>query len=116
MARVEAIKIDVSMTGKAEVLLNDIEENLVVAFSDTQQTEALNHKIEKIAKAAVETARMAGVTPAAISAIYFTGGSTGLTSLINSIAGAFPDAKKAAGDRFASVATGLGIYAARLYG
>jgi hypothetical chaperone protein len=114
-ATAEAIKIDVSMTGKAEVSLGEIEENLSVAFSDNQQAEALHHKIEKIAEAAVETARMAGVAPAAISAIYFTGGSTGLSSLSDAIAASFPDAKKAAGDRFASVATGLGIYAARLY-
>ncbi len=114
-ATAEAIKIDVSMTGKANVVLANVDENLSVSFSETQQTHALDSKIEKIAAAARDTARMAGVAPDAIGAIYFTGGSTGLTSLSDAIAASFRDAKKATGDRFASVATGLGIYAARLF-
>lgn len=115
-ATAETIKIDVSTTGRADVALANVEENLSVSFSETHQTEALGSKIEKIAAAARETVCMAGVAPDAINAIYFTGGSTGLMSLNDAIAASFPDAKKATGDRFASVATGLGIYAARLLG
>jgi hypothetical chaperone protein len=51
-----------------------------------------------------------------VSAIYFTGGSTGLGFLTRSLADAFPDAQPVFGDRLASVATGLGIHAQRLFG
>lgn len=51
----------------------------------------------------------------AFDALYFTGGSTGLRCLSQRIAAAFPRAEPVFGDRFASVAAGLGIHAARLF-
>jgi hypothetical chaperone protein len=55
------------------------------------------------------------VAPAAVQALYFTGGSTGLTSLVRKIRAAFPQAEAVQGDRFASVAHGLGLHARRRY-
>jgi hypothetical chaperone protein len=54
--------------------------------------------------------------PDAVDALYFTGGSTGLRVLAQRIAAAFPHAQVVRGDRFASVATGLGVFARRWYG
>ena len=51
-----------------------------------------------------------------IRALYFTGGSTGLKLLTDQLEAAFPGARAVRGDRLASVATGLGLHAARLYG
>lgn len=51
-----------------------------------------------------------------VDAVYFTGGSTGLQILTAQIAARFPHAKRVAGDRFPSLATGLGIYAQRRFG
>jgi len=56
------------------------------------------------------------VAPGKISAIYFTGGSTGLGFLTERIAAQFPQARPVSGDRFSSVASGLGIYAQRRFG
>jgi hypothetical chaperone protein len=47
--------------------------------------------------------------------LYFTGGSTGLAALSRRIAAAFPQARVVRGDRFASVAQGLGVHAARRF-
>jgi hypothetical chaperone protein len=47
--------------------------------------------------------------------MYFTGGSTGLTPLVAAIAAVAPAAAVVRGDRFASVATGLGVHARRLF-
>jgi hypothetical chaperone protein len=58
----------------------------------------------------------AGLRHAQIDALYFTGGSTGLRLLAQQIASAFPDARAVRGDRFSSVATGLGLHAQRLFG
>ena len=55
----------------------------------------------------------AGLKPRQIDALYFTGGSTGLRLLAERIAAAFPAARAVRGDRFASVASGLGLHAAR---
>jgi len=77
---------------------------------------ALDADIERIVAAARETAQQAGLAPEAINALYFTGGSTGLRLLAQRIAAAFPDARVVRGDRFASVASGLAVFAQRWYG
>ena len=56
-----------------------------------------------------------GLQPDQVDALYFTGGSTGLRLLADRIAAAFPAAHVARGDRFASVATGLGLHAQRWF-
>jgi hypothetical chaperone protein len=60
--------------------------------------------------------RQAGLKPMHIDALYFTGGSTGLAALTQRIAQRFPQAERVDGDRFASVVSGLGIYAQRRFG
>jgi hypothetical chaperone protein len=59
---------------------------------------------------------MAGVAAAQVQALYFTGGSTGLTPLVDRIAAQFPQAQRVRGDRFASVAQGLGLHARAVFG
>ena len=72
--------------------------------------------VKAIDDAARTTAAMAGVAPADVDAVYFTGGSTGLGALAERIAAQFPQARQVRGNRFASVAQGLGLHAQRLYG
>jgi hypothetical chaperone protein len=87
-----------------------------VELGEAQAVAAMEDDIERIVRAALETARQAAVAPDAIAALYFTGGSTGLRLLAQRIAAAFPAARAVRGDRFASVATGLGVFAQRWYG
>ncbi len=115
-ALAEQAKIDVALQGRALIDLTGLEAGLKTAFSDAQQTGALDHKVMRIVQAARETLQQAGLQAARINALYFTGGSTGLRFLTDRIAGLFPNAKQVAGDRFSSVANGLGIYAARRFG
>ena len=115
-ARAEQAKIDVAMHRRAEVVLDAVEDGLTVAFTEAQQAEALDHKVERIVATAADTVSQAGVAPVKISAIYFTGGSTGLGFLTDRIAAQFPQARPVSGDRFSSVASGLGIYAQRRFG
>jgi len=114
-ALAEQAKIDVAMQGRATIVLDAIEEALSVQFSEKQQAEALDHKVGRIVHTAAETAAQAGVRPEQISATYFTGGSTGLNFLTGRIAALFPNARRVAGDRFSSVASGLAIYAQRRF-
>jgi molecular chaperone DnaK (HSP70) len=77
---------------------------------------AIESDLERIVQAARETARRAGLAPEAIDTLYFTGGSTGLPSLVQRIGDAFPSAQVVRGDRFASVAQGLGVHARAVFG
>ena len=68
------------------------------------------------AAAAADTLTQAGLARSQVTALYFTGGSTGLKPLADRIAARFPAARVMRGDRFASVAQGLGIHATRVFG
>lgn len=114
-AKAEQAKIDVSEHARAGIDLAAIEAGLDVAFDEQEQRAALERWIERIVQAADETVRLAGVAPAAIDALYFTGGSTGLAYLVERIAARFPHAERVRGNRFSSVVQGLAITAQRRF-
>ena len=115
-ARAEDAKIAVAEGGATRIDLGHVERGLAVALDEPQAVDAIEADIARIVGAAHETARQAGLAPEAIDTLYFTGGSTGLRLLAQRIAAAFPTARAVRGDRFASVATGLGVYAQRWFG
>ena len=57
----------------------------------------------------------AGLAADAVDALYLTGGSTGLDILSERLHRAFAGARVVRGDRFASVATGLALFAQRRF-
>ena len=116
MARAEQAKIDVADGGETRIDLSHTERHLAAALTEQQAVDAIEVDIERIVGAACEAVTQAGLAPVQIDALYFTGGSTGLRLLANRIAEAFPAAQVARGDRFASVATGLGLHAQRWFG
>ena len=114
-SRAEGAKIAVSGGGDTVIDLSHVERDLTVALSERTAVDALDADLERIVNCARETVEQAGLKPAQIDALYFTGGSTGLRLLADRIADEFPQAKAVRGDRFASVATGLGLHAARVF-
>jgi hypothetical chaperone protein len=114
-ARAEDAKIAVAEGGRTTIDLSHVERRLAVDLTEPQAVAALDADIERIVAAASDTVRQAGLKPAAIDALYFTGGSTGLRLLAQRIAGAFPAARQVRGDRFASVASGLAVFAQRWF-
>jgi hypothetical chaperone protein len=114
-AKAEAAKIAVAGGGETVIDLDLVEPEFEFAFDETGLIEAGAGECEQIAAAARETARLAGIAPREVTAVFFTGGSTGLSFLVDAIAGQFPGAQRVFGDRLASVATGLGIHAERLF-
>jgi hypothetical chaperone protein len=114
-ARAEAAKIAVADGGSTRIDLGHVERALAVALDEQGSVDAIGTDLERIVAAARLTVREAGLQPDQIDALYFTGGSTGLRLLAQQIGAAFPDARAARGDRFASVATGLGVYARRWF-
>jgi hypothetical chaperone protein len=115
-ARAEAAKIEVSSVGQALIDLGFIEPGLAQPVSEDRQRAALSAAVERIVATARDTVRMAQLADGQLDAIYFTGGSTGLDTLVNQLAAAFPDAEAVRGDRYASVVRGLAITAQRRFG
>lgn len=112
----ERAKIAVSAGGETTIDLDVVEDDLRTGFDADRLSSASAEETQRIVAAALETARQAGIRPADVSALYFTGGSTGLKFLSAAIGAAFPGAQAVHGDPLASVAKGLGIYAERIFG
>ncbi|RKP45760.1 Hsp70 family protein [Pararobbsia silviterrae] len=114
-ARAEDAKIAVSAGGASVIELDDVEPALEAAFDNAALIACSLDETRRIVDAAHDTVRMAGMPAHRVDALYFTGGSTGLGFLTDALGAAFPNAKPVIGDRLASVATGLGIHARRLF-
>ncbi|HEY2025101.1 Hsp70 family protein [Paraburkholderia sp.] len=114
-AHAEEAKIGVAAGGETLIDLDQVEQDLRLAFDEAQLVRAGEDETQRIVQAARDTVQAAGVAPRDVEAVYFTGGSTGLAFLTGALAAAFPDAKAVFGDRLASVGTGLGIHARRVF-
>jgi len=114
-ARAEGAKIAISGGADTTVDLSHVERGLVLALSEKTAVDALRADLDRIIATAHETVALAGLRAEQIDALYFTGGSTGLRLLVDGMAAGFPQAARVTGDRFASVATGLGLHAQRLF-
>jgi hypothetical chaperone protein len=114
-ALAEQGKIDVSDGASTRIALDAIEPGLSVALTQGHAIAAVQADLQRILAAAHETLRQAGVRHEAVNALYLTGGSTGLVPLAQRLAAVCPGAQLVRGDRFASVAQGLGLHAQRLF-
>jgi hypothetical chaperone protein len=117
-ALAEGAKIELSALppeGVARIDLDEVEAGLACSLSEATCAQALDSDLQRIVDAAGETLRRSGLARERIDALYFTGGSTGLTRLVQRVAAEFPQARIVHGDPFASVATGLGVTAARCF-
>ncbi len=116
IGRAEAAKIAVAEGGHSEIDLSLIEPGLKAGIDESAAVQALEADLARIVDAATDTVTQAGLAPDRVDALYFTGGSTGFKPLADRIAARFPAARPMRGDRFASVAQGLGVHAARVFG
>ena len=115
IARAESAKIAVAEGRDAAIDLGMLEAGLRVVMNETDAIAAIGADLDRITAAADETLRQAGLAREQVNALYFTGGSTGLKPLADRIAAQFPQARVVRGDRFSSVAQGLGIHARRVF-
>ncbi len=115
-SQVEAAKIMLSDNENALMDLGFVEQDWELPSTQTDLIRATENDVAKIVTTALQTVEQgAGVHPSAIDTIFMTGGSTALPGFMDEVCRAFPDAKIMQGDRFSSVATGLGISAARQF-
>ncbi len=120
-AQAEHAKIDVADGGDApvtrvvHVALDAIEAGLTAEVTHQRAMDSIAVDLDRVVAAARETLRQAGLHPDDVDVLYFTGGSTGLSPLTQRLAGVCPAATLVRGDRFASVAQGLGVHAQRTF-
>ena len=112
----EDAKIAVAQRRHTTIDLFEIERDLRVRLTEARGRRRIDDDLERIVQAARATVALAGLRADAIDALYFTGGSTGLRLLADRLRRAFPRRQAVHGDRFASVATGLGLHAQRHFG
>lgn len=115
-AEAEAAKIAVAQGGATTIELDAVDAGLQVALDAGRAAAAVEADLQRIVDASLDTVRCAGLEPSDVDVLYFTGGSTGLASLVDRIAAGFPRAERVRGDALASVGQGLGLHARRLFG
>lgn len=113
---VEEAKVATADGGSCSIDLDFIEPGLAAAVDHALLARALRSSVARIVGTAVEAVMDAGLQPQDVDAVYFTGGSTGLRDLREALARAFPDSRMVMGDKFASVARGLGLHAGMVFG
>lgn len=111
----EAAKIAVADHGTAIIDLNDIEVGMQSVLDEAAAVDALDADMHRIEMAALETLRLSGLTTNDVHALYFTGGSTGFSPLTRRLTARFASSTVIHGNRFSSVAQGLGLHAARIF-
>jgi hypothetical chaperone protein len=115
VARAETAKIAVAGGGAVAIDLGQLEPGLASALDAAALGESVDADLERIVAAAEATVAQAGLAAADVDALYLTGGSTGLDLLTERLRRACPEARVVRGDRFASVATGLALFAQRRF-
>lgn len=116
LMQVEAAKIALSEAQRHAVDLGWIEPGLAVTCTQEgfqRATADFHDRLQTTTRACISAA---GIAPAAIDAIYFTGGTSQIPDVRAAIAACCPDAPIIDGDRFGSVGLGLAIEAGRRYG
>jgi len=115
VARAEASKIAVAGGGAVAIELGHVEPGLASRLDTVELGGAVDADLERIVAAARTTVARAGLVVDDVDTLYLTGGSTGLALLNDRLLSACPRARVVRGDRFASVATGLALYAQRRF-
>ena len=106
LASVEAAKIACSISGdSAAVNLDFLDRTLTPAISAQSMEQALHDSIAQVVQCAQDCVAAAGLQ--GVDAVYLTGGSSALRTLIEALRQAMPQATLVEGNRFGGVAAGL---------
>ncbi len=110
---VETTKQNLSGELAADLDLQCIEEALHVRVTQAEFNDCIHAQVDKIIQKIEETVLAAGIKHQAITAIFYTGGSSKVPVIRERINALFPLAEVVQGDAFGSVGMGLTIEAKR---
>ena len=114
-SQVEAAKIALSDAKKTKMDFGFVEKGWALNLTQADLVRAITRDVSRICEKAKQTVLESGLQPDKIETVFMTGGSTGLPGFEKQIAALFPKARIVLGDRFSSVAKGLGLAAAERY-
>ncbi|HZV66447.1 MAG TPA: Hsp70 family protein [Telluria sp.] len=114
--QVEEGKIALSDAASVTLDLDRLAPPLALTLQRHEFEEAIGHLIDGVSQTVLKLLADAGVTPAAVDTVFFTGGSSGVRALRERIGALVPQARKVEGDLFGSIGAGLALDAVRKFG
>ncbi|HWX02666.1 Hsp70 family protein [Collimonas sp.] len=114
--QVEQGKIGLSDAETVQMSLDRIAPGQALNLTREQFNASITHLVGSVEDTVTKLLRDAGVTPAQVDTVFFTGGSSGVQLLRHKIAALVPSAKAVEGDLFGSIGAGLALDAVRKFG
>ena len=113
---VEATKIELTHNDSRLVDLKRVQPELSVELTRALFEAAIDNQLERVRASVSELLNKAGVGVAQVDTVFFTGGSSGIPALRQSVAAMLPNARHVEGNIFGSIGSGLAIEARKRYG
>ncbi|WP_313645111.1 Hsp70 family protein [Pseudomonas sp.] len=113
---VEASKIELTEQPSRRLDLGRVERELSVELTRALFEEAIDGLLERVRASVTELLGKAGVHASQVDTVFFTGGSSGIPALRNSVSAMLPNARHVEGNIFGSIGSGLAIEARKRYG
>jgi hypothetical chaperone protein len=113
---VEETKIQLTHEESRLVPLDRIQPGLSVDLSRELFEASIDTLLERVRGSVSELLNKAGVGVEQVDTVFFTGGSSGIPALRNSVSAMLPNARHVEGNIFGSIGSGLAIEARKRYG
>ena len=113
---VEESKIALTEQAARPIDLGRIESNLSADLTRPLFENAIEPLLERVRASISDLLKQAGVSLEQVDTLFFTGGSSGIPALRQSVAAMLPNARHVEGNTFGSIGTGLAIEAYKRYG
>ncbi|WP_248747638.1 Hsp70 family protein [Pseudomonas sp. MWU12-2037] len=113
---IEETKIELTHAEQRHVPLDRIEPGLSVELSRALFESAIDNLLERIRTSVTQLLGDAGVGVAQVDTVFFTGGSSAIPALRQSVSAMLPNARHVEGNIFGSIGSGLAIEAKKRYG
>nr|WP_024306808.1 Hsp70 family protein [Pseudomonas sp. P818] len=114
--QVEESKIALSEQDARAIDLSRVEPGLVAELTRPLFEGAIEPLLERIRASLTQLLADAGVSADQVDTLFFTGGSSGVPALRQSVAAMLPNARSVEGNTFGSIGSGLAIEAKKRYG
>ncbi|KPZ11878.1 Hsp70 family protein [Pseudomonas amygdali] len=113
---VEETKIQLTHAENRHLPMDRVEAGLSVDLSRVMFEAAIDAQLERVRNSVTKLLSDAGVSVEQVNTVFFTGGSSGIPALRNSVSAMLPNARHVEGNIFGSIGSGLAIEAKKRYG
>jgi len=113
---VEETKIQLTQAENRVVPMDRVESGLSVDLTRELFESSIDSLLERVRASVTRLLSDAGVGVTDVDTVFFTGGSSGIPALRNSVAAMLPKARHVEGNIFGSIGSGLAIEAKKRYG